>query len=249
VVARLADLGDPGAREFFVGDGDWPFRGFLVQVDGALRAYANVCPHKRHPLNLTDDEFLVPGQKLLHCASHGALFEPESASPSSAPARGARSLRWNAHRERRDPGEGRAPSDDLFQGLRTLEQDPRNRALHPLVAVTKSAVVEALVLSSFSGRSSVSHPRSRTSLPASMGSAPFRASRPRQFLNGAVSAGSTVRSLSSTATTSKVLPSPCGTSSPLPGPGVKSALAHVHGPCDLSFYSAFAYVDFWGNQL
>ena len=34
VVARLADLGDPGAREFFVGDGDWPFRGFLVQVDG-----------------------------------------------------------------------------------------------------------------------------------------------------------------------------------------------------------------------
>ncbi len=78
VVARLADLGDPGAREFFVGDGDWPFRGFLVQVDGALRAYANVCPHKRHPLNLTDDEFLVPGQKLLHCASHGALFEPES---------------------------------------------------------------------------------------------------------------------------------------------------------------------------
>jgi len=34
VVARLADLGDPGAREFFAGDGDWPFRGFLVQVDG-----------------------------------------------------------------------------------------------------------------------------------------------------------------------------------------------------------------------
>ena len=78
VVARLAELSDPGAREFFVGDGDWPFRGFLVQVDGRLRAYANVCPHKQHPLNLDDDAFLVPGQKLLRCASHGALFEPES---------------------------------------------------------------------------------------------------------------------------------------------------------------------------
>ena len=78
VVARLAELGDPGAREFFVGDGDWPFRGFLVQVDGRLRAYANVCPHKQHPLNLADDEFLVPGQKLLRCASHNALFVPES---------------------------------------------------------------------------------------------------------------------------------------------------------------------------
>ena len=78
VGAHLADLGDPGAREFFVGDGDWPFRGFLVQVDGRLRAYANVCPHKQHPLNLDDDAFLVPGQKLLRCASHSALFEPES---------------------------------------------------------------------------------------------------------------------------------------------------------------------------
>ncbi|MDH4022733.1 MAG: Rieske 2Fe-2S domain-containing protein [Gammaproteobacteria bacterium] len=77
-VACLADLGDPGTREFFVGEGDWPFRGFLVQVNGRLRAYANVCPHKRHPLNLADDEFLVPGQALLRCASHGALFEPES---------------------------------------------------------------------------------------------------------------------------------------------------------------------------
>ena len=77
-VARLADLGDPGAREFFVGEGDWPFRGFLVQVNGRLRAYANVCPHKQHPLNLVDDEFLVPGQALLRCTSHYALFEPET---------------------------------------------------------------------------------------------------------------------------------------------------------------------------
>ena len=78
VVARLADLADPGAKEFFVGEGDWPFRGFVVRLDGALRAYANVCPHKRHPLNLADDEFLVPGQQLLRCASHGALFDPVS---------------------------------------------------------------------------------------------------------------------------------------------------------------------------
>lgn len=77
-VARLGDIPDPGAREFFVGAGDWPFRGFLVLVDGALRAYANVCPHKGHPLNLRDDDFLVPGERLLVCASHQALFEPES---------------------------------------------------------------------------------------------------------------------------------------------------------------------------
>jgi nitrite reductase/ring-hydroxylating ferredoxin subunit len=77
-VLSLTSLGDPDAREFFVGEGDWPFRGFVVRLDGEVRAYANVCPHKQHPLNLADDEFLVPGQRLLRCASHNALFDPES---------------------------------------------------------------------------------------------------------------------------------------------------------------------------
>jgi len=77
-VARLADLPDPGAKEFFVGEGDWPFRGFLVRLRGEVRAFANLCPHKRYPLNLADDDFLVPGQDLLRCASHGALFDAMS---------------------------------------------------------------------------------------------------------------------------------------------------------------------------
>ena len=80
-VLRLADVPDPGAREFFVGEGDWPFRGVVVRRDGAVFAYANVCPHKGHPLNLGDDDFLVEvpgGGRLLRCASHGALFVPET---------------------------------------------------------------------------------------------------------------------------------------------------------------------------
>lgn len=89
-VARLADLPDPGAREFYIGEGDWPFRGFVVRVDGALRAYANVCPHKGHPLNLRDDDFLVPGEKLLVCASHHALFEPATGLCLFGPCAGGR---------------------------------------------------------------------------------------------------------------------------------------------------------------
>ncbi len=78
---RLADLPDPGAREFCVGEGDWPFRGIVVRRSAAIYAYANVCPHKGHPLNLADDDFLVTvpgGGQLLRCASHGALFVPET---------------------------------------------------------------------------------------------------------------------------------------------------------------------------
>lgn len=78
---RLDQLPDPGAREFFVGEGDWPFRGLVVRRQGQVHAYANNCPHKNHPLNLADDDFLVKvpgGGELLHCASHGALFVPEN---------------------------------------------------------------------------------------------------------------------------------------------------------------------------
>jgi hypothetical protein len=31
-VCSLVALGDPGAREFLSGEGDWPYRGFVVQV-------------------------------------------------------------------------------------------------------------------------------------------------------------------------------------------------------------------------
>ena len=92
---RLADLPDPGAREFFVGEGDWPFRGIVVRHSGAISAFVNVCPHKGHPLNLADDDFLmaVPGGgELLRCASHGALFVPENGLCVFGPCSG-RSLR------------------------------------------------------------------------------------------------------------------------------------------------------------
>ncbi len=80
-VCRYEDLADPGAREFQVGEGDWPFSGIVCRRDGVVYAYANVCPHKNHPLNLVDDKFLISvpgGGQLLRCASHGALFVPET---------------------------------------------------------------------------------------------------------------------------------------------------------------------------
>lgn len=95
VACRLEQLPDPGVREFFVGEGDWPFRGIVVRRHGEVHAYANVCPHQRHPLNLAEDDFLVTfgGQGLaLRCASHGALFVPETGLCVAGPCSG-RALR------------------------------------------------------------------------------------------------------------------------------------------------------------
>jgi nitrite reductase/ring-hydroxylating ferredoxin subunit len=87
-VARLSDLDDPDARGFQVGGGDWPFRGFVVRKGGALRAYANVCPHARHALDFPQDRFLAPDGELLRCASHGALFDPMSGACVFGPCAG-----------------------------------------------------------------------------------------------------------------------------------------------------------------
>ena len=87
-VARLSDLDDPGARGFLVGDGDWPFRGFVVRAGAELRAYANVCPHARHALDFPQDRFFTPDGELLRCASHGALFDPLSGACVLGPCAG-----------------------------------------------------------------------------------------------------------------------------------------------------------------
>ena len=118
VCATEALPGD-GALAFEVGEGDWPLRGFLVHRGGVLRAYANICPHKRYPLNLAEHDFLVPGQALLRCAHHGALFEVETGLCLVGPCAGRRLL---ALELREDGGRVlvRAP-ESLTAGLAALD--------------------------------------------------------------------------------------------------------------------------------
>jgi nitrite reductase/ring-hydroxylating ferredoxin subunit len=87
-VVKLGALADPGALEFSVGNGEWPFRGFLVRFHGKVYAYANVCPHQRHPLNLTPTGFFTLDRAELLCASHGAIFKPETGECVGGPCLG-----------------------------------------------------------------------------------------------------------------------------------------------------------------
>ena len=74
-VCQLEDIADSGAKGVYVGEGDWPFRGFVARRGTTVYAYANICPHRRHPLDMLEDQFLVDDGELIRCASHGALFE------------------------------------------------------------------------------------------------------------------------------------------------------------------------------
>lgn len=77
-VGRLDEIDDPGCREFQIGEGDWPFRGFVVRRGDAVYAYQNYCIHVGHPLNWMPDAFLTKDRKAIICASHGAVYEIDS---------------------------------------------------------------------------------------------------------------------------------------------------------------------------
>ena len=91
-VGALEDIKDPGCREFAIGNGDWPFRGFVVRQGGDVFAYQNFCVHAGHPLNWKPDEFLTKDKSALMCASHGALYDMGNGECIGGPCRG-RALR------------------------------------------------------------------------------------------------------------------------------------------------------------
>ena len=74
-IGSLSELDDPGCREFSIGDGEWPFRGFVVRMGDEVFAYQNYCMHVGHPLNWQPHRFLTKDNSAIICASHGALYD------------------------------------------------------------------------------------------------------------------------------------------------------------------------------
>lgn len=88
VVCHLDELDDPGSREFRIGEGDWPFKGFVVRQGNEVYAYQNFCMHAGHPLNWGPDSFLTADGSQIICASHGAIYEIKSGECVAGPCPG-----------------------------------------------------------------------------------------------------------------------------------------------------------------
>ena len=88
VVCGLDELDDPGCKEFRIGEGDWPFRGFVVRQGAAVYAYQNFCMHAGHPLNWKPDGFLTGDGSQIICSSHGAIYEIDSGECVAGPCPG-----------------------------------------------------------------------------------------------------------------------------------------------------------------
>lgn len=87
-VGKLDDIDDPGCREFTIGEGDWPFKGFVVRQGEDVYAYQNFCVHVGHPLNWRPDSFLTKDKDAIICASHGAMYRIDSGECFAGPCKG-----------------------------------------------------------------------------------------------------------------------------------------------------------------
>ncbi len=88
VLCRLEQLAATGCREFRLGSGDWPLRGFVVRTGADVQAYLNRCAHLALPLNLLPDRFLTHDGSLILCTAHGALFEKTTGYCVAGPCAG-----------------------------------------------------------------------------------------------------------------------------------------------------------------
>lgn len=52
--------------------------GFAIRYAGRIYAYLNRCPHNGTPLDWIEGDFFEETGRYLVCATHGALFDPET---------------------------------------------------------------------------------------------------------------------------------------------------------------------------
>jgi nitrite reductase/ring-hydroxylating ferredoxin subunit len=93
VLCRVEELGTTGCREFRLGGGEWPARGFVVRSGTEVHAYLNRCAHQALPLNMLPDRFLTHDGSLILCTAHGALFEKSTGYCVGGPCFGASLVR------------------------------------------------------------------------------------------------------------------------------------------------------------
>ena len=83
------DEGGKGIRFPVTIDGD-DLTAFVVRYGLEPRAYLNRCAHLPMELDWTEGEFFESSGLYLMCATHGALYEPDTGHCAGGPCRGGR---------------------------------------------------------------------------------------------------------------------------------------------------------------
>ena len=88
--ADLAEGGDGVRFEWAgAGEGGCALQAFVVRYDGRARAFVNRCAHVAMELDWLPGRFFDDAGLYLVCATHGALYEPDTGRCVAGPCRGA----------------------------------------------------------------------------------------------------------------------------------------------------------------
>ncbi len=87
-LCEIDDMEDGGAITIVFGENTSRYEIFLQRKGHQVFAYANVCPHARHPLDWVPGRFLDRSGKYLQCKSHGARFRIEDGYCITGPCKG-----------------------------------------------------------------------------------------------------------------------------------------------------------------
>ncbi len=95
-----ADQLEPGQTARFRLERDGKaLAGFIVNHQGRHYAYVNRCPHAGTQLDWWPNEFFTEDGRHLICATHGAVFTPDTGICVEGPCPGARLLPLRVERE------------------------------------------------------------------------------------------------------------------------------------------------------
>lgn len=94
-VCSVDEIGDPGAFGFKVQAGKYPLFGFVVQKQGKVYGYTNVCPHAGRPLDWAPHAFLTKTKEHIMCSAHGAAFELDNGLCVAGPCLGRSLKPWH----------------------------------------------------------------------------------------------------------------------------------------------------------
>ena len=87
-VARADGIPPGTTRKFILQCGGREMEAFVLHHGGAFRAYLNRCCHIPMTMDWVENQFLTEDKRFIQCATHGALYEPDSGECVAGPPLG-----------------------------------------------------------------------------------------------------------------------------------------------------------------
>lgn len=88
VVAPVSEVPAGTVKKFWMICGKYRIDCFVINHGGRYHAYINSCRHMVTPLDFVRYQFLSDDGRHLMCATHGALYEPDSGLCVDGPCKG-----------------------------------------------------------------------------------------------------------------------------------------------------------------